>query len=208
MSNRTLTSFCIVSLILSFLASGCSSHENGKVSIRLTTSGKIRTVVDNSWNPGTKAIINKSYTGAWEFRELAKGDSIVIRLHRSDFLIGTFDGHSSHEIVFQLPSEIQLGKIYQLKPAAPNRPTRKVGQYHRLAEMQEGELTAFKFGNPTMGRMKQVEKASVQIISIADNEAVIKLELKANLDPDWDFDISKKFTVALKKPRAPQKSAR
>ena len=63
--------------------------------------------------------------------------------------------------------------------------------------MKDGEITAFRFGNPMMGWMKRADVASVKVLSLDAKQAVIHLKLKATLDPYWDFDFDQTFTLAV-----------
>jgi hypothetical protein len=180
-----------------FLAA-CSSSQDGEITISTTESGmKVRTTIQKSWNTNAKAVANKVYNGAWEFRELEAGGSVVVRVYRNNFLIGTFDGASYYEIVFQIPADVSSGQEVLLRPIPRRRPTKKLGEYDRLAPMKDGEITAFKYGNPMMGWMKQSKIAKVKIASVGDKEVVIHLRLKADLDESWDFDMDQQFTLKV-----------
>jgi hypothetical protein len=184
-----------------FLAA-CSSSRDGETTISTTASGmKVRTTIQKSWNTNAKAIANKVSNGAWEFRELEAGGSSVVRLYRNDFLLGTFDGASYYEIVFQIPADVSPGQEVSLRPIPKERPAKKIGEYDRLAPMKDGEITAFKYGNPLMGWMKQSKIAKVKIVSIGNKEAVIHLRLKADLDDSWDFDMDQQFTLKVTSPK-------
>lgn len=178
------------------LISACASSQDGETTIRTTESGmKVRTTIQNSWNKDAKAIVNQVYNGAWEFHELESGGSIVVRIHRSDFLIGTFDGASRYEIAFQIPSDTRSGQEIALTPVPRGRPAKEEGEHLHLASMKDGEITAFKYGNPLMGWMKRSKIAKVKIVSMGNTEAVIRLRLKADLDPSWDFDMDEQLTL-------------
>jgi hypothetical protein len=197
-----------LSLVGCVLLSACATVQDGETAIRTTESGmKVRTTIKNSWNPGAKVIANKVYNGAWEYHELQASESIVVRLYRNDFLIGTFDGASYYEIVFQIPTDVSSGQEVLLRPIPRGRPAKKVGEYDRLAPMKDGEITAFKYGNPMMGWMKQSKIAKVKIVSIGDKEAVIHLRLKADLDDSWDFDMDQQFTLKVTSPTKKREQA-
>jgi len=158
---------------------------------------KVRTTIQNTWNTGARAIVNKIYNGAWEFHELKAGDSIAVRLYRNDFLVGTLDGASYYEIVFQIPADVRSGQEISLKPVSRLRPAKKEGEFNRLALMKDGEITAFRYGNPLMGWMKRRKISKVTIVSIGDTEAVIQLRLKADLDGNWEYDMDEQFTLKV-----------
>ena len=104
------------SLIGCLLLFACATGKDGQTTVRTTESGmKVRTTIKNSWNPRAQVIANKVYNGAWEFHELEAGESTVVRLNRNDFLIGTFDGASYYEIVFQIPAGVKSGQEISLR---------------------------------------------------------------------------------------------
>ncbi|PCJ53538.1 MAG: hypothetical protein COA79_22735 [Planctomycetota bacterium] len=162
----------------------------------LLVSGCVSTTTRNSWNSNTTAIANKIYNGAWEFYSHSQGKDTVIRLYHKNSLMFT-DGRSYYEIVFQLPSKVQTGKTYLLSPVPATRPAKKVGENDRLADMREGEITAFRYGNPVMGWMKVADEASVKIISIGKIWSVIRLKLKSKLEPKMRFDFDQSFKVKM-----------
>lgn len=198
---------CAGLLQLSFLISGCTGIQHGEVKVG-ERSMKVASRVENSWNTGAKVTVNRVYTDAWEFHELSEGTSTVVRLYRSDFLVETLDGGSRHEIVFQLPSTAQPGDVFKLKPVSAKRPWRKAGEFDKLGMMRDGELTAFQYGNPMMGWMERPRTASVKIVSVDKNHAVIHLRLKAKLEPDLDFDMDEEFTLEVKPPEKRGKPGR
>lgn len=163
----------------------------------LSACGTTKTAVENSWGTRSKAVSNKVYTGAWEFHSTTKGDGIVVRLYREDFLVGTYDGRSFYEIAFVLPATAAAGDSFALNPIPEGRSFRRDGKFHRLAEMHPGEIAAMRFGNPSMGWMKSAERATVHIVSIGNHKVVIHLMLKAKLDPDFDFDIDRRFVLQV-----------
>ncbi len=200
MPNYIQTLRCLSLTGCLFLAA-CASSQDGDTTISTTESGmKVRTTIQRSWNTNAKAIANRVYNGAWEFRELEAGGSVVVRLYRNDFLIGTFGGGSYYEIVFQIPADVSSGQEVLLRPIPRGRSAKKIGEYDRLAPMKDGEITAFKYGNPMMGWMKGSKIAKVKVISIDDKEAVIHLRLKADLDDSWDFDMNEQFTLKVTSP--------
>ena len=201
MPNHTETLLRCLSLIGCLLISACASSQDGDTAIRTAKPGvKVRTTIQNSWNEGAKAVVNKVYNGAWEFHELESGESVVVRVYRSDFLTGTFDRASHYEIAFQIPSDTQPGQEISLRPVPSGRSAKQEGEYKRLASMKEGEITAFRYGNPLMGWMKQCKIAKVKIVSIGDTEVVIHLRLKADLEESWDFDMDEQFTLKVTSP--------
>jgi len=198
MSIHIQSRFHCISLIGCLLISACASNQDGATTIRTTQSGmKVRTTINNSWNTDAKAIANKVYNGAWGFHEMKAGESIVIRLYRNDFLVETVDGAGYYEIVFQIPADTELGKEILLRPIPRSRAAKKQGEYNRLAPMKDGEITAFRYGNPLMGWMKQSKVSKVKIVSMEDTKTVIYLRLKADLDEDWDFDMDEQFTLKV-----------
>jgi hypothetical protein len=191
------------------LLSACATGQDDGASKTTESGMKVRTTIENSWNLEAQAIADKVYNDAWEFHELKAGKAVVVRLYRNDFLIGTFDGASYREIVFQIPPDVKSGQKISLRTIPAGRPAKKVGKYDHLAPMKDGEVTAFRFGNPSMGWMKKSEIAKVKIVSIDDTEAVIHLRLKADLEEHWDFDIDEQFTLKVTSPaRRENKSVR
>jgi hypothetical protein len=173
-----------------------------KVSISETASGmKVKTIIEQTWNPSAQAVVDKAYNRTWEFHEMTGGSSTVVRLYRGSFLMGTFGASGAyHEIVFQLPGEVQAGQTYQLKPIPFYRLAKKNGKYLRLAGMKDGELTALRFVNPAGGSMKRAKEASVKILSMTETEVVIHFRLKADLDPHLDFDMDERLTLDVVPP--------
>jgi hypothetical protein len=189
-----------VSLIACLLVSACSTARDGHVilSVSVTPSGeKIQTSIENTWTPNARAIAEKIYTGAWEYYDQRAGGSILVRLSRHDHMVGSFDGNAYFRIAFQLPADISVGKTVKLHAIPPGRKTRKAPHDYNIAEMEDGEITASKFGNPMMGWMKRAEVASVKVLSLDAKQAVIHLKLKAALDPKFDFDFDQTFTLAV-----------
>jgi hypothetical protein len=167
------------------------------VPILLVGCTGVETTTENTWSPGHKAIADKVYTGAWEFRSAAQGDGTLVRLYRRSHIVGSYDGTSYYEIAFVLPAAAKAGDSFNLKVIPPQRPFRKVGEYDRLAPMEVGEISAFRFGNPSMGWMKTAKRASVRVVSVNQSKAVLRLILKADLDPGFDFDIDREFTLKV-----------
>lgn len=157
----------------------------------------VETKIENTWSPGHKAIAEKIYTGDWEFRSLTKGDGIVVRLYREDFITGSFDGLSHEEIVFVLPSSARAGDSFDLKPVPPDRPTRGKGLFDRLAPMEIGEITAAAFANPSSATMRLPKRATVRVRSLNQRKAVIQLDLKTHLEPGFDMDIDRSYTLKV-----------
>jgi hypothetical protein len=194
-----------VSLLGVLFIPACVSRGDGEKLVRKTPFGNVETVIQNSWHVDARAIASKSYNDGWGFHRLGVGDSIVVRIYRSDFLIGTFDGLSHQEIVFQLPAEVQPGQAIGLRPIPASRAARVEGEYDRVAPMRDGEITAFKFGNPLMGWMKVSKVSHVKIVSMDDDTVVIHLRLKADLDDAWNFDLDEQFSLKV---GAPEERAR
>lgn len=189
---------CLVGCLLNSVG---AADQVKKVSISETASGmKVKTTIEQTWNPSAQAVVDKVYNRAWEFHEMTVGNSTVVHLYHGGFLMGTVDGAAYHKIVFQLPAEVQTGQTYQLKPVPFYRLAKKNGKYLRLAGMKDGELTAFQYGNPAMGWMKRAKEASVKILSMTETKVEIHFRLKADLDPHLDFDMDKRFTLDVVPP--------
>lgn len=200
-ANDMLRGFSIIGLLIFCLfVSACSAARDGHVirSESVTPSGdKIQTGIENTWTPNATAIAEKIYTGAWDFYDERAGGSVLVRLSRHDHVVGSFDGNSYFKIAFQLPVNVSIGKTVNLRAIPPGRKTRKAPYDYDIADMQDGEITAFKFGNPMMGWMKRAQVASAKVLALDAKQAVIHLKLKAALDPSWDFDIDETFTLAV-----------
>lgn len=185
-------------LVAGLLVSGCVSTPDGETTVRPTESAmQVRTTIQNTWTKGAAATVDKNYNGAWGLHEVTAGGSIVARLYRHDFLIGTIDGAVAHEIAFQIPADVHPGQEIALTPVPGGRPARKEGESYRLAPMKDGEITAFQFCNPLMGWMKRSKIAKVTILSIREKEVVIRLRLKADLVEVGDFDMDEQFTLKV-----------
>lgn len=191
-------------LAAAFLASQITSGSVGKaetVTTSVTSSGmKVETTVSNTWTPNSKAIIDRASKGAWQFIEQKSGQSTVFRIYRGDFVLGSFDGHSNFEIVFQLPSALKKGQTYRLNTVPKSRPATISGEYGPLAEMGDGEITASRFVNPSAGWMREADEASVEIISLTGTEVVIQLKLRAKLVPEMNFEMNERFTMEISNP--------
>ncbi len=189
-------------LVGCLLISACSLRKDPEITVITTELGeKVRNTIRHRWNMNANAIARKIDTGAWEFARLETGKSVVVRLYYLDVLIGAFDGAGYYEIVFQIPSDVRPGQTLPLKPMPKGRKARKEGGDDLVATMKDGEITAFKFGNPMMGWMQQCKIATVEIISIGDKEAVIRLRLKTDLDEAYDFDMDQLFTAKVTPPK-------
>lgn len=187
-------------LLFRLFVSACSTARDGHVirSESVTPSGdKIQTAIENTWTPNAMAIAEKRYTGAWDYYDQRAGASILVSLSRHDHWVGSFDGNSYFKIAFQLPADVSIGKTVNLRAIPSGRKTRKAPYDYDIANMKDGEITAFRFGNPRMGSMKRADVASVKVLSLDAKQAVIHLKLKATLDPDWDFDFDQTFTLAV-----------
>ncbi len=161
------------------------------------TQNQVKTTTKNTWSHDVQVIANKVYNGAWEHHEVKSGASIAVSLSEHNFLVGTFDGVSYYNIVFQLPSDVKEGQTIQLKAIPNKRAAMKINEYTQIASMKDGEVTAFRFGNPMMGWMKKADLASVKIVSIKKSKVVIQLRLKADLHEHLDFDMNEQFTLRV-----------
>ena len=153
----TKKSFNMLSILAVVIMGGCTGGATSGpiVTTRQSASGyEIETTVDYSWNTDSKAVADKIHNSAWGHASIAPGDDVVVRLFRKDFTIGTFDGQSYYEIVFQLPANYNKGQPIPLVSIPKDRDTITAGEFSELANMEPGEITAFKFGNPMMGWMK------------------------------------------------------
>ena len=198
----TKKSFNMLSILAVVIMGGCTGGATSGpiVTTRQSASGyEIETTVDYSWNTDSKAVADKIHNSAWGHASIAPGDDVVVRLFRKDFTIGTFDGQSYYEIVFQLPANYNKGQPIPLVSIPKDRDTIMAGEFSELANMEPGEITAFKFGNPMMGWMKSNGgiDASVTIHEVDRRKARFRLRLKAKLDPRFDFDIDDEFTARV-----------
>ncbi|MDA7518138.1 hypothetical protein N8529_00050 [bacterium] len=190
---------CIIAI--AFWNSACVSNNTKQVEIIKTKSGeKIRKSTENIWSPDARVIARKSYDNDWNLHQIVPGESTVISLSESHFLIGSFDGGSSDEITIQLPAPLKSGRVYSLRTIPSSRPATKVDEYDRVAAMRDGELTGFQFGNPRMAALRQAEIAKVTVLSVDGKTLIIHLRLKAKMDGGFGFEIDRDYRLKLKRP--------
>ena len=166
----------------------------------ISSCSNIKTEVDNTFTRDSKLIASKDYTGSWDYYKVEDGDAIAVHLHESHFDKSSFAGHSYRYITFQLPKDAKEGEFYTLNVVPSNRKAKQVGEFTRIADMKNLEVTGFQYGNPSWGHMKKVEYAKVKIISITKKKLIIHLKLKAKLTPHFSFDIDEQFDLKHKKP--------
>jgi hypothetical protein len=198
--NITLKPMLYAGAIFScLLQAACSIDENKTVVTTNPCTGmKERSSTDHLWTTNAKVIVKKEEdTGAWKFHEMKLGDSTVIQLKQYDEVLGSFDGRSFQHIVIQLPKQLNQGQKFQLKTIPSSRASRKSVEEEYLANMRDGEITAFEFSNPLMGAMVTAEKASVEIISLTAKKALFRLILKTKDGADWEFEIDQQYTVKI-----------
>lgn len=186
------------------LNSACSTNDTREVEMIKSKSGhKIRRITENTWSPAARVAVRKNSDMNWAFYEIVPGESTVIRLSESDFMIGSFDGLSFEKVTIQLPSLLEPGQTYSLDPIPQNRKVSEHRDRNELAGMRDGELTALKFGNPLWASLERVEVAEVRIVSVGKKAPVIHLRLRADLGGGFAFDLDREYTLKLKNLKTP-----
>lgn len=190
---------CHVALLIGLFAlSNCAPDPLREETVESYESGqKVRRAREFSLTREATGVVEKQFDGAWIPRSIAPGKGTVIRIHRSSFLIGSFDGSSHSEILIQLPDNPAQGRRYPLTAPSGSRVTRSDKHGNILGDLKVGEVAAYKFGNPVSGELKKVDSAWVEFQSVGAKTAVIRLRLKAELEPRFDFDVDEQFTVGI-----------
>ena len=186
-------------ILVVVLLGGCATRKNSEDAVTsVSKSGrKIETTIKNRFYTSAQVVINLTSFDAWEYETVTAGESIVVSIYKRVYSVGTFDGVSSREVVFQIPSTIQEGDIVELKSPPQSRKGTKKGDYQYLARMEDAELTAFKYGNPWMGWMKKPDLAMVEVVSRSETQLVLRLRLKGALSPQYRFDLDEIVTANL-----------
>lgn len=188
-----------VALLVNLLAlTNCAPNPLREETVTTYESGgKIQSVREFSLTRNATGIVEKHYDGAWSPRSVGPGKGTVIRIYRSSFLVGSLDGLSHSEILIQLPDDPVQGRRYPLTAPSGPRATRTDKYENILGNLREGEVAAYKFGNPMSGELKNVDSAWVEVLSVGARTAVIHLRLKADLEPRFDFDIDEQFKIGI-----------
>lgn len=168
----------------------------------LAVEDGVQTRIEHGWYPNHIGIAERTFLGAFSYYSKKPGAGTMVRLYRSESEVESGFGGSHFEIAFQLPSPIEVGKPYLLRPIPANRTVTRNSQHTRssmeTAIMRPGEFTALQYGHPMLGLAFDDDPTSTATVTIRETdefETVIHVRLAANLKPAFAFDIDQEYTL-------------
>lgn len=204
MHNRTrkrVTKFAVAAFIACIIAVAVAFLKRDSVAdrgrpIEYVENG-IRTTIEHGWYPNHIGIAERIGTFATDYHSMRPGAGTLVRLHRTDFLVDSFDGVNDLVIAFQLPSTIEVGKPYVFRPIQAERAVAQVDEHTHFTTMRPGDFTGSQFNNPMVGYLSDdpASTATVTILNTGEFETVIHVRLVAELKSMSALNIDQEYTL-------------